>query len=209
MELLLAPQNWPFSLALALVVVMALLQMVAGIGDAIGEIGVDADLDLDGHISPFEAALDWLWVGKIPFSILLILFCLCFGLSGIALQAFEQSRTGALFPTLIAAPVAFVATIPLLRLTGWVLRPVLPRDETEAVSPNSLVGRGGHITIGVARQGHPAEARVRDGHGKTHYVMVEPETPGLEIKAGESVLLVSRRDHVFLALKDTESVLPE
>ncbi len=209
MELLLAPQNWPFSLALALVVVMALLQVVLGLGDAIGDLAVDSDFDLDADISPFQAALDWLWVGKIPFSILLILFCLCFGLSGIALQAFEQSRTGSLFPTLIAAPIAFAATLPLLRVTGWVLRPVLPRDETEAVSPNSLVGRDGQITIGVARQGHPAEARVRDGHGKMHYVMVEPETPGLEFRAGDSVLLVSRRDHVFLALKDNQDVLPE
>lgn len=209
MELLLAPQNWPFSLALALVVVMALLQMVMGLGDAIGDVHVDGDLDIDGHLAPLEAALDWLWIGKIPFSILLILFCLCFGLSGIALQAFEVNRTGSLFPTILAAPLAFVATLPLLRLTGWVLRPVLPRDETEAVSPNSLVGRDGQITIGVARQGHPAEARVRDGHGKTHYVMVEPETPGVELKAGDSVLLVSRRDHVFLALKDSDSVLPK
>ncbi|RYX83709.1 DUF1449 family protein [bacterium] len=209
MEILLAPQNLPFSLSLAFVVVMGALQLLLGLGDAIGHVAFDADLDLDGHISPFEAALDWLWVGKIPFSILLILFCLCFGLSGIGLQAFEHHRSGSFFPPLLAAALAFFITIPLLRLTGWALRPIMPRDETEAVSPNSLVGRDGQITLGVARRGHPAEARVRDGHGKTHYIMVEPETPGVELRAGDTVLLVSRRDHIFLALEYTQSNLQD
>jgi hypothetical protein len=67
---------------------------------------------------------------------------------------------------------------------------VIPRDETSAVSDASLVGRVGVIVIGAARAGKPAETRVVDEHGATHYVMVEPDEPDQVLDAGARVLLV-------------------
>ena len=54
---------------------------------------------------------------------------------------------------------------------------MIPKDETTAVSDASLVGRVGTIVIGTASAGRPAETRVHDEHGTTHYIMVEPEGP--------------------------------
>jgi hypothetical protein len=77
----------------------------------------------------------------------------------------------------------------------------MPRDQTTAVSDASLVGRVGTIVIGVASAGRPAEARIRDEYGTTHYVMVEPEAEGESLVAGASVLLVrhvtGRRFHAI------------
>lgn len=59
MELLLAPSNWPFSVALALVAALGALQIaLALLGDAL-DIGGDFDTDLDVEIDgPLDAALD-------------------------------------------------------------------------------------------------------------------------------------------------------
>jgi Inner membrane protein YqiJ, OB-fold len=77
-----------------------------------------------------------------------------------------------------------------VRTCGAALSKVIPKDETTAVADASLVGRVGTIVIGTARVGRPAEARIRDEHGATHYVMVEPEEPEQSFAAGASVLLV-------------------
>lgn len=198
--MLLAPQNLLFSLALGAVVVLGALQMLLGIGDAV-DIG---DLDVDGEVdTPFESALDWLYVGRIPLSILFILWCLSFSGAGFGTQIFAKSRTGELLPLALAAPLALVLSLPLLKLSGWILRPILPRDETESVSIDSFLGLEAQITVGTARNGKPAEARVRDKWGKTHYIMVEPENIGNEFAAGQNVLLVGRRDHVFRVVAGT------
>jgi hypothetical protein len=83
MEMLLAPQNLLFSLALGVVVVLGVLQLLLGIGGAvdIGDADVDSDID-----TPFSAALDWLYFGRIPLSILVILWCLSFSGAGFLSQ---------------------------------------------------------------------------------------------------------------------------
>ena len=86
--------------------------------------------------------------------------------------------------------LALVAAVFGVRIFGGALGKIIPRDETTAVSDASLVGRVGTIVIGTARAGKPAEARVRDEHGASHYVMVEPEEPDQAFEAGASVLLV-------------------
>jgi hypothetical protein len=91
-----------------------------------------------------------------------------------------------------------------LKFSGWALRPILPRDETESVSSDSFLGLEAQITVGTARTGRPAEARVRDKWGKTHYVMVEPDNAGSEFATGQNVLLIGRRDHIFRAVAGTE-----
>jgi hypothetical protein len=83
-----------------------------------------------------------------------------------------------------------VAAVFGVRLLAGALGRLIPRDETTAVPDQSLVGRVGTIVIGTARAGRPAEARIRDEHGATHYVMVEPEEPDASFTAGASILLV-------------------
>ena len=95
-----------------------------------------------------------------------------------------------------------IAGVAALPVTGVFARPlgrILPKDHTTAVSTESLIGRRATITDGVARTGSPARARVKDVHGQTHYVMVEPHEASSEIHAGDEVLLVRREGGQFYA----------
>ena len=223
MELLTAPQNLPFAIALGLVAALATLQVVAlllggpiGIGDGDFDANIDLDLDadmdgdmdLDGDgIGPLAGALDWLGVGKLPLSILLTLWAAGFGLSGLAIQAFSKESTGAYLPALMPSLVALGLSLPLLKISGMILRPLIPRDETEAVSTGSLVGSEGEIVVGTARRGRPAQARVKDKWGNAHYVQVEPESDVDEFPAGAKVLLLKRLDNTFRVIAGSNAQL--
>ncbi len=202
MELLLTPQNWPFSVALGLVAALGALQialaLVGGALDFGGDLDTDLDVEIDG---PLDAALDYLHVGKLPLTILLMLFGLCFGAGGIALQSMVRAQSGTFLPPFLATILAFLLSLPLLRLSGLVLRPLLPREESEAVSSDSFIGLEAQITLGTARRGQPAEAKVRDKWGKTHYISVEPNEENQILTAGSQVLLLTKHGHVFRAIE--------
>jgi hypothetical protein len=85
----------------------------------------------------------------------------------------------------------------------------VPRDETTAVSEDSLVGRVAVITLGVASSAAPAEGRVRDEHGQTHYVMVEPDIAGESFSAGSEVLLVKRAGARFFGIRNPSPALSD
>ena len=97
--------------------------------------------------------------------------------------------------------------MPLLKISGALLRPILPREETEAVSTQSLLGSEGEIVVGVARRGRPAQARVKDKWGNAHYVSVEPESDVDEFPAGSKVLLLKQHDHVFRVIAGSNAQL--
>ncbi len=97
-------------------------------------------------------------------------------------------------------PAAAAAALPLTGLGARGLARIMPGDETTAVSLDELVGRRGTITIGTARRGSPAQARVADIHGQVHYVMVEPYDDDHSIGEGETVRLDRRDGHIFIAV---------
>lgn len=79
-----------------------------------------------------------------------------------------------------------------VRGLGALIAHIIPRDETSAVSEQSLVGRVAVISGGTARRGLAAQARVRDAHGRTHYVMVEPDVDDQTFGEGTPVLVVRK-----------------
>ena len=91
------------------------------------------------------------------------------------------------------ASTLFMLSLPLLRFGGGVLQKVMPKDETTAVSEDSLIGRVAIITLGQARQGFPAEARVKDQHGYSHYIRLEPDSSDLSFAQGSEVATSARR----------------
>lgn len=229
------PGNLPFSVALAVVLLLGALEalslLVGGASSLLDAHGPDlhlpdahglevhapgvhggahgldahsgvahADADLDA--GPMSDALTWLHAGQIPSTILLLLFLLGFGIGGLMLQSLMQSRFGTLLPSGVAVWPAGIIALLATRISGGLLKPVLPRDETEAVSQDSFVGCGGQITIGTARPGKPAEARVKDRFGRTHYVMVEPDGND-EFPAGSHVLLIKRHAALYRAIDNT------
>ena len=83
-----------------------------------------------------------------------------------------------------------MAVLPVVRACTGGLEGLLPRDETSAVDAATFVGRTAVVTGGVARAGMPAQARLTDQFGTTHYVLVEPEDAEDTFAAGSLVLLL-------------------
>lgn len=194
LEIIAAPANWPFSVALLIMLMIGAVEAL-GLGASAVHVDVHADLDGGGDL------LGWLGIGRVPLLMLLVVFLAFFGLAGLAIQQFAGP-----LDLWIAVPAAAAAALPLTGLGGRGLARIMPRDETTAIGLDELVGRRGTITIGTARRGSPAQARVRDMHGQVHYVMVEPYDDSQAIGEGETVRLDRRDGNIFIALARTERI---
>lgn len=195
---LLADHNLPFAIALMLMAALFVIQLF-GVFDI--DLDLDTDADGDGGISagPVDGLLTLLGLGRVPVTIWVVAFLLVFAGIGVGIQELAQSFTGTPLDRLLAGVLAAGAALPV---TGLVARPlgrVIPKDETTAVNISTLVGRRAKITDGVAKHGSPARARVKDVHGQTHYVMVEPHEQSSLLHAGDQVLLVRRDESLFYA----------
>lgn len=200
---LLAEYNLPFAVALALMVLLAAVQLL-GLGGWSIDADADSDLDADGAA---DGMLSLLGFGRVPLMIWLALFLLCFAAIGVSGQALADSLLGAPLDKWLAAVLAGGASLPV---TGALVRPlarVLPQDETTAVGLDSLLGRRGTITTGRAAAGSPARTRVLDRHGHPHFVMLEPHEAQLVIEEGDDVLLVRRDDNLFYGVPLNERTL--
>lgn len=199
---LLEPHNLPFALAMAMMLLLGLVQLF-GIGDLGGEASADIGTGPDGDyaIEPgfMESLFALLGLGRVPLTIWMALLLLIFSVSGISLQLVCESLMGTALNPWLAATIAAAASLPITSLLARPLGAILPKDHTTAVTTDSLVGRRAKITDGVARAGSPARARVHDVHGQAHHVMVEPHEVSSELRAGEEVLLVRREDNRFFA----------
>lgn len=214
-EFLTASHNLPFSVALAVMLLLALIELAgfafgAGASDLLD--GLLPDLgDADGSelagASLADRFMGWLHFGKVPALILLALLLTGFGFIGLGVQASSATLLGTLLPWWMASAIALPLALPFVRVVGAGVARVMPRDETQVVSRATLVGRVATIVIGTARSGSPAQAKVRDQYGQTHYVMVEPDQPEDAFGAGESVLLVAHGGATFRVIRNDNPAL--
>lgn len=223
-ELLTADENLAFSVALALMLLLGALEGVfsllgaglSGLFDALLP-ELNAELDVQAHAelglpeaeSSLTRVLGWLRVGQVPLLMLLVVVLTLFGLCGLALQSLALRLAGGFLPGWLAWLPALAAALPLTRLAGGWLHRVMPKDETTAISADTLVGRVATITLGTARAGHPAEAKARDQHGQTHYFLVEPDADGDNFVTGAQVLLTEHRGASYRAIANPNPHLAE
>ena len=201
-----ASQNVAFVIALVLMMLIGLVQLVGLAGhfgiDAHVDGGVDVDADVDFDI------LGWLGFGRVPLMVLLTLFLGIFGVTGLLVEQLSHDLLGAFLSPLFAVPAVFAATLPMTGAAARLIARILPRDETTAVSLDSLVGEYARIVTGRAAAGSPARARVEDVHGQAHFVMVEPNSRDQVFEEGEAILLVRREDNLFRAISRGDHRLP-
>jgi hypothetical protein len=217
-------QNWPFTTALMIMLGITSLEVITtlmGLGlsglldnmlpdldldvdlDVDIDVDADADLDLDVAGTNLTWLSDWFCVGKVPLLIMFIVFLASFGLIGLAIQLLAKAFIGSVLSPLIGGSCAFIACLPSLRILGSILAKVLPKDETEAVSANSFIGLTATITVGTSKRNNAAEAKLVDQHGKTHYIMVEPEKDNVEYKSGTEVVIYHQeKAGLFLVTND-------
>ena len=201
---LFADHNLPFSVALVLMAVLAIIQLV-GLGDFGPDVDIDSDPDVEidgglGSVGFADGLVSIIGMGRVPFTIWLACLLMVFSGIGFGIQALAEGLLGAPLYGLLAAAIAGVAALPA---TGMIVRPLgrlLPRDETTAVNVDTLVGRRAMISIGNAEHKSPARGQVVDRHGRIHQVMIEPHDITQVLITGEEVLLVRREGDTFFAV---------
>lgn len=175
-------------------------------GDADADIGSGGDTGL-GASTALSKLLGWLCVGRVPVLVLLVLFLTLFGILGLVMQGIVMSVTGLAMPAILASAGAFALTVPCVRIMASGLARLIPKDESEAVSSGTFIGRIATITLGAARRDEPTQAKVYDENGLAHYVMVEPDLDDEIFATGEQVLLTSRVGGRFRAIRNTSAAM--
>lgn len=205
MNILTAPETWPFGASLA---VMVGLSIVEGAGLLL-TYSPSHMLDslLPDMPDSADGALGWLHIGTVPLLVLLILFLSGFAIAGYVLQASVQSISGSLLPAWLASIPAFLAGVSTVKGVGSVLAKVIPKDESSAVSEQTLIGRSGVVIQGTARDGMAAQAKVRDSYGRSHYVMVEPDLIEETFDEGSDILLVKKIGARFKCIRNPHPTL--
>ena len=217
-EFIAASENLPFTVAITVMLIIALMEGVttvlgAGLSSVLEtllpEIDMDVDFESGGvqQTTPMVRFLGWLRVGQVPFLMLLVIFLTTFGLIGLGLQSFVQSTMGGLLPAWIAGVPTFLFTLPVVRLLAGVLGRIMPKDETEAVSDESFIGKVATITMGKTYKGSPTQAKLRDEHGLTHYILVEPDEEGETFYYSDPVLVVKKMGVVYSAIRNESAIL--
>ena len=223
--------NTPFTVALAVMVAMTIIEIISaslGMGlsemvdsvipefDADIDIDIDADADVDVDIAgtggPGDSLvklLAWFRVGEVPVIMLFIVFLTGFGLSGLSIQFVIAMVTGATIPAVIAVVPALLCSIPVVRVCGGVLGKYMPKDETYAVSEDSFPGMVATLTLGTAEQGKPAEAKLKDNYGQTHYILVEPDNPEERFSQGDQTIIVSKKGAVYKIIAASNAAMTD
>lgn len=212
LDFLLADANIPFSVALALMLIIGLFEgvgAVLGVGlgnmldSLVPEFDVSADIEVAdaGSNSALSRLLGWLRVGKVPILMLLVIFLTAFGVVGLSFNYAVNSVFGLMLPVLLSAPLAFLVALPFTRRGASGLEAIMPKSETSSISLETLIGREAVVTIGQTSTAHAAEARVRDQYGQTHYVMVLAEEGHGPFGPGMSLLIVRREGNQFVVIK--------
>lgn len=221
-EFILKSQNYPFTVSLTIMLFIAVIEGVTtllgmGLSSAIDsllpDLDMDADLDVDSpeitDTGVFTKTLGWLRIGEVPFLIILIAFLTVFGLTGLFIQTTIFKISGSVFPGLIATIIALPVTLPIVRVFTGIISRIMPKDETEAVTEKSFIGLIATISLGKASAGKPAQAKLRDKFGTTHYIMIEPDLEGTEFRQGDQVLIVKQTGTGFKAIENDHSVLQD
>lgn len=220
-NLIAAPETRVFGVAVVLMIMLGVVEILAlflgGINDWIDGLLPEGltdpahpEIGLDGaDAGAVVRFLSWLYVGRIPLLMLLVLFLAVFGLTGYVIQGLFAGISGFYLPAWMAASAAWLLALPLTNRSAAALYRIMPKDETDAIAEDELIGRVGTVVIGTARAGQAAEVRVKDRHGKQHYVMAEADGAD-ELPQGSAVLLVSSRgEGVFKAIANPSGSLTD
>lgn len=116
---LFATENIVFVSAIVLMLLIGAVQAIGIAGDF--DLDIHGDADLLGWLG-----LGWLGLGRLPLLMLLAIFLALFGMIGLIGQHLLLDFAGAMLSPLIAAPAAFLASLPLTGFAARWLPPCFP-----------------------------------------------------------------------------------
>ncbi len=189
--------NVLFFTAIALVLVMAVIELVgflvAGC-DILMMIDsllpdLDADPDFDDP-SIFGQVFGWAKHKDCPTAIWTVIFLGLFGVIGVLFQLAVKEASGT---TLQFALAGAIVSVPSILITSKICKGLgesVFKTTTQAVTIDSLIGSDGAVVTGTMTNNRFAEVKIRDKHGKYHYIMCRAATR-TSITQGESVRLIT------------------
>lgn len=210
LELLTHPSNFIFSIALLLCLFIGVLEIILlllggsssffeqFLPDSLTEIN-NADVSIEHSNNVFTQLLEWLYLGKVPLLIWLIIFLTAYGLTGLIIQNIFFLLTEHYFSAWLIAPACLFLCMPIVRYSAAFVTKIIPKDETTAIHSDELIGLTAQIILGEAKPNSPAQAKVKDQFGQTHYVLVEPELD-IIFHQGQDVILTQRTKIGFQAI---------
>ena len=155
----------------------------------LGGDGVDHDMDADGDGHVDHPLLDFLGIGRCPFSIVLMVWCFLYALSGMVvvliLRAFYAPG---LVVGVVAYPTAAVASLLCTGLVARVVSRLMPTNETYVESEAEHIGALGTATCGF--DGGVGFVQVRDASGTIHEMKAVNAEPTKPIQNGDTILVV-------------------
>jgi hypothetical protein len=202
-----APETVPFGVALAVMLGLAVLEAVGLLLSFSPGLWIDHSLWPDTpHDAGIGGVLGWLHVGRVPTLALLVLFLAGFALAGYVVQLLARGLVGSYLPAIGATVPALIAAVFGVRTMGGWLGRVIPRDETSIVSEAEFIGRVALVTS--ASTNHLAsQARLRDAHGRAHFILAEPDVADLELSDGMEVLIVKKVGSVYRVIANPHPTL--
>jgi hypothetical protein len=131
---------------------------------------------------------------------LLVSFAWSFGSAGFVTQWTSKVLTGSLVSALVASGIAL---LPALIIHSYVAKGIgyfTSRDDSTAVHSDAFVGKTATVVLGQTTKGKPTQAKLRDQHGQTHYLLIEPHREEDTLHVGDEVVIVSRNGSLFEAM---------
>ena len=202
------PSNLIFSVCICLMLFIGLLEIVLLVLGGGSQGMLEQFLPEDAHqpdLAPIDQPaaltqfLEWLYLGRIPLLVWLIIFLTLYGLTGLIIQTIFYHVRLHLLSAWVLAPVCLLLSMPLVRYGSMFIAKILPQDETTAIYSDDLIGRTAIIILGEAKVNSPAQAKLRDQFGQMHYILVEPEQESI-FKPGQAVILTQRTHNGFRAI---------
>lgn len=214
MDLLLSGSYQPFivaGLVMTGLVVIETASLIAGFSlSHFIEQSLDPDAFDGYHAEVGEAGftgslLGWINAGRVPLLIFIITWLASFAAAGFVVQTIAMNILAPL-PLLVAGLIAFCLSAPATRFTTRLVSSIVPREETYVVSNDDLVGRVAQVTLGPLDQGPAGRVKVQDAHGNWHFLMAKAAEGRDPIPVGAQVLLVDRRDAIFIVIPAPEEL---
>tara|TARA_B110000116_G_C16739944_1_gene538002 strand:- start:158 stop:799 length:642 start_codon:yes stop_codon:yes gene_type:complete len=208
-EFIFADINIGFAIALCTVFVLAILEgvgMLIGLSmvnllDHISPIDLDIAIDADLPAGGLTPLLGWLCLNRLPLLIWLVLFLTSFGITGYTLNYILLTNFTANLSEFLIYGLSLILSLYATHHIGVPLSRLLPKNESSAISNNSFTGLIATITIGTAKKDSPAEASLTDCFNQKHYVLVTPDNDNEEFNQGQQVVLVEKKESLWLAIK--------
>lgn len=206
-DFIFAAENAPFTIAATVMLMIGgleLLSLLVGhslsglvdhfMPDALsGDLSVHLDLHTDIHTNidlnahpdahlPFAVEfLNWFYIGKMPFLMVLVIFMMSFSTTGYLINEIMFSIIEHRLSTGLGSLIAFFLCLFPMHFLSAVIYAIMPKDESEAISADDLIDCIGEILYGKLPQktGESVEIKIEvpidhnTGKNQNHFIVAQ------------------------------------